>query len=383
MLRGTEGEFKYLSPDQRGLLYEAFLARPGEQAIDLLPEAQAARYLTLPKLASRIGDLARQWTADATTDIEKAQRIEAHLKADYSYDLGTPSGAAPDPLDHFLFESHRGHCEFFSTAMAVMLRNVRVPSRNVTGFVGGTYNRFGNYYSVRQGDAHSWVEAYVRGRGWTRFDPTPPGGAQSLMPTSGVLATLRDMLEAVGKTWDRRVVRYDLQQQMSIFGGVRSRMRVVQTTLSGATLRLPGSRGPLAIGLVVVAAALFGTGLVFVWRRRGKPGPGASKRTETRDDRQIREATALYEALQRAMAEVGIPRGPGTPPSAHAQRLTAIGHPLAQTVGTVTERYVRARFGNEPLQEDERATLQRQIRSMRQALAQEKRLAKITARAVK
>ena len=64
-------------------------------------------------------------------------------------------GGKPQPLDHFLFESKRGHCEFFSTAMAMMLRELGIPSRNVTGFVGGTYNRVSRSYTVRQGDAHS------------------------------------------------------------------------------------------------------------------------------------------------------------------------------------------------------------------------------------
>jgi transglutaminase-like putative cysteine protease len=61
--------------------------------------------------------------------------------------------------------------------MAVMLRTLGVPTRNVTGFVGGTYNRFGKFYAVRQGDAHSWVEVFIDEAGWMTFDPTPPADA--------------------------------------------------------------------------------------------------------------------------------------------------------------------------------------------------------------
>ena len=96
------------------------------------------------------------------------------------YDFSFPkSGGKPNPVEHFLFDSKRGHCEFFSTTMALMLREIGIPSRNVTGFVGGTYNRFGRYYAVREGDAHSWVEAYLDDpiRGWVTFDPTPTAGA--------------------------------------------------------------------------------------------------------------------------------------------------------------------------------------------------------------
>ena len=87
--------------------------------------------------------------------------MSAAERTGYRYDLGSPSGKSKQPLDDFLFESKRGHCEFYSTAMAVMLRAVGVPTRNVTGFIGGSYNRFGKFYAVRQGDAHSWVEVFI------------------------------------------------------------------------------------------------------------------------------------------------------------------------------------------------------------------------------
>ena len=122
----------------------------------------------MPKLSSRVTQLAADWTASATTPLEKARTVENQLRTGFGYDLSSPSGGASDPLDHFLFESRRGHCEYFSTAMAILLRVAGVPTRNVTGFVGGSYNRFGQYYSVREGDAHSWVEAWIDGSGWKR-----------------------------------------------------------------------------------------------------------------------------------------------------------------------------------------------------------------------
>src|SRR5690606_23943302 len=113
--------------------------------------------------------------------------------------LESPSGAASNPLEHFLFESRRGHCEFYSTGMAVMLRTLGVPSRNVTGFIGGTWNRFGRFYAVRQGDAHSWVEVFLPDVGWTRFDPTPASPAAPVAEIHGFAAFLRDVIEAAGE----------------------------------------------------------------------------------------------------------------------------------------------------------------------------------------
>lgn len=366
VLRGSESEYRYLSPDNRGLLYEAFLTAPNERFIQQLSAEERKRYLELPEIKPRIAELASEWTADAEAPMDKAKAIESSLKKKFTYSLSTPSGAAPDPLDHFLFESHRGHCEYFSTAMAVMLREVGVPSRNVTGFVGGTYNRFGDYYSVRQGDAHSWVEAYIDGAGWLRFDPTPSSGAQPLMETSGMLATMRDILEAMGKTWDRRVVRYDLQQQLWLFSGVRSKYFDARRSIGSVAVELGSKPRKSLIGLAVVVAFM-GTGVVafVVWRRRRKQKGGSDKKLKSQMRPEAREATALYEKLQSAMAVAGIPRSPGTPPLRHARRLLGEGHACAPVVDEVTRRYLGARFGDDPISVEDKKHLEELIRSVR------------------
>src|SRR5690606_23657166 len=119
-------------------------APAGSQPLDAAGLPDKARYLSLPPgMTERVAALARRWAGDATQPLEIAARIEEQLRTEYRYDLESPSGSTPNPLEHFLFESKRGHCEFYSTAMAVMLRTLGVPSRNVTGFIGGTSNRFG------------------------------------------------------------------------------------------------------------------------------------------------------------------------------------------------------------------------------------------------
>jgi transglutaminase-like putative cysteine protease len=366
VLRGSEDEYRYLSADQRGISYDVFLAGPGEQFVHPLTEAQRARYLTVPRLPSRVLDLADTWTQGIATDLGKARAIEKHLRTDFEYSLSTTSGESDDPLDDFLFVSRRGHCEYFSTAMALMLRRAGVPSRNVTGFVGGTYNRFGEYYSVRQGDAHSWVEAYIEGQGWQRFDPTPASGAQTLMATTGFLATLRDVLEAMGKTWDRRVVRYDLQQQLWLFGGVRSRLFLARQSVSSVVVELSNSRkGTLLGGAIAVLVLGVGAAGVVAWRRRRERQLTRRERDGKLQPRAIQEATELYQALQVAMAASGVARSPGTPPLKHAERLLAESHPVANDVQLVTRRYLRARFGGEPITLEEKTELHQRIRDVR------------------
>src|SRR5699024_1231471 len=89
----------------------------------------------------------------------------------YTLDLPKTTG---EPVEDFLFNTQRGHCEYFASSAVLMLRSIGVPARMVNGFLGGTWNDVGDYLTVRQGDAHAWVEVFVPKLGWIPFDPTPP-----------------------------------------------------------------------------------------------------------------------------------------------------------------------------------------------------------------
>src|SRR5262249_34514380 len=131
-----------------------------------LSRRDRAQFLQLPPLDSRIDRLAHQMAEGATTEDEKARQIERHLRRDFGYTLELLPSAVADPLAHFLFERKKGHCEYFASAMAVMLRTLGIPSRVITGFQSGVYNPITHLQVVRASDAHSWVEAWINGRGW-------------------------------------------------------------------------------------------------------------------------------------------------------------------------------------------------------------------------
>src|SRR5262249_46479609 len=155
-------------------------------------------YLQLPELDPRVPSLARQAIASAKTPYDKAVALEGYLQAHYSYTLdmtGAPSG---DPLAEFLFVRRAGHCEYFASAMTVMLRSLGIPARYINGFQRGEYNSVGGDFIVRASDAHSWVEAYFPGKGWITFDPTPSGGDAP----HGWFASL-------GKYWDLLALKWD------------------------------------------------------------------------------------------------------------------------------------------------------------------------------
>ncbi len=168
-----------------------------------VPEAVARTYLQLPaQLPERVRTLAVRTAASGATPYAKAQLIERYLKEHYRYSLtevGVPA-AGEDFVDRFLFGPEgAGYCDYFSTAMTVMLRSAGVPARWVKGFAPGTRTGEGDgllTVNVSSKDAHSWVEAYIPGRGWVPFDPTPgftgfgEAGSAELAEAAAALAGL-------------------------------------------------------------------------------------------------------------------------------------------------------------------------------------------------
>jgi hypothetical protein len=356
--RGPEGELRYQAPHDRGVHYEVYLSPERAPAFQHLRPAERRRYVQLPAdLPERIRTLAQSWVKGVGDDYQRAKTIEKNLRSEFRYDLNSPSGQFDQPLDHFLFESKRGHCEYYSTAMAVMLRSLDIPSRNVTGFVGGTWNQFGKFYAVRQGDAHSWVEAYIEGRGWLTFDPTPPAAAVPQSDIEGVLATVRDFFEAISQRWNRHVLGYDLRQQVSLFESLSSRHK---GTLD--RMKKPNTRTLMLVtGLLATAACLY-----WLYRRRRRREDELGQESQ-RKNKDAALATSLYQLLDRVMLAMGIARGSATPPLRHALTLVRAGHPQGREVLALTQRYLLARFGDRPIETEERRDFETRVRKLKDA----------------
>jgi len=180
-IEGASTEGFYFPPDRERPDYRVHSSTQRPTSAEFraatgdIPPDIAARYLQLPALSERTLELARSWMSAGETPYDGALIVQQHLQQDFTYSLDQPSSGADDPVDHFLFDSQEGHCEFFATAMALMVRSQGTPARVVNGFYGGEYNPAGEYMIVRQRHAHSWVEVYFPGLGWQTFDPTPVG----------------------------------------------------------------------------------------------------------------------------------------------------------------------------------------------------------------
>ena len=201
--------------------------KPTQNQIDAL-----APYLQLPPGQERLRQLSARVSAGAQTPYAKAEAIQAHLQSgQYTYTTDLPPMEGDDPIASFLFSSQRGHCEYFATAMALMLRAEGVHTRMVNGFLGGAWNNTGGYMAVRQGDAHAWVEVYIPTYGWVPFDPTPSSGTQP-MQDGGLGGWMRDTYDAARMRWMQWVIEYDLDTQLE---GARQLGRMLSPRGAGSS----------------------------------------------------------------------------------------------------------------------------------------------------
>jgi transglutaminase-like putative cysteine protease len=154
-----------------------------------------SRYTQLPERGSlddpqagfdftRIRAKAFEITAGADTVYQRVDALMRFLESNYNYSLNPPAAVpdTSDAVDYFLFDwdQKRGHCEYFSSALAVLCRSIGIPSRVATGYSTGTYSLLKNRYIVQARNAHAWVEIFWPEIGWVEFDPTPQGWAQGI-----------------------------------------------------------------------------------------------------------------------------------------------------------------------------------------------------------
>jgi len=350
LMTGAGLDLRY-DADGVGLMYTAYVAPDADsQPVSSLIRETAAKYLQLPRGHERIADLAKQIAGDATSPAIAAQRVQRWLNGGtFRYTLEQPNVGNKPPLEAFLFDAKAGHCEYFSSAMAIMLRTLGIPTRNVTGFVGGRFNPYGRYYALRQGDAHSWVEVYIEGQGWMTYDPTPPSRS-AVGPRIGMWSDVNALIDAMRMRWMTTVVGYDLRTQVGLLRQIGRWIAAHQPDTSGIgdgdsdddkdTLKTWLSRAGRTLAVlaaVLIAAAAFWV----VQRRRARSGPVLKAEQAI--------VVRLYRDLERALRKHGQPRDAAVTPLEHARLLAERGAPYSDDVALVTRRYMEARYGDRAL----------------------------------
>jgi len=205
-------------------------------------------YLSVPENVSpKVIELAKELYRSGRSEEERVLKVVDFFRKDFSYSLKieAPEG---DPIEHFLFKSRKGNCEYFASATALLLRLMGIPSRLVGGFRGYIENRYGGYYLVTNSMAHVWVEAYVNGR-WLRIDTTPPYVSPAVNRISK-LDLLRDFLITF---WYRNVVDFSAQKQVSLLRGIWKSLKDVEgsSLLRSAVYVLIPAGAVLLLGFAV------------------------------------------------------------------------------------------------------------------------------------
>ncbi len=327
-------------------------------------------YLQLPRqLDPRIPELARQIAKDAKTPFDKALVMESYLRGRFAYTLNLTGKPGDDPLAHFLFETRAGHCEYFASAMTIMLRTLGIPAREVNGFLPGEYNDLGGDYIVRASDAHSWVEVYFPGNEWQVFDPTPAAPENS----GNFLTRLGKYADWLQITWSEWVIGYDFAHQLVLAQNLqrtskswsetardwfRMKQRASRKWMQSWQFQHGAMGFLLPVFLVTLLVALRFNLFTELIRRvrlflqlRGARSAQSNPQLASR----------LYGELLRILARRGLQRVESQTPFEFA---AAVNSPnLASPVREFTQIYAHARFGGAPCDTTRLRQLLDQIRS--------------------
>ncbi len=306
----------------------------------VLDDVLRMRDLALPPLPERVRTLAMTLTGGLHDPYTKAWAIQRYFHGPtsaFTYDVTPPRApGGVDPIDHFLFESRRGFCTHFATAMVVLARESGIPARLVTGYAAGQLRDDGTLL-VRTSDAHAWPELWIADRGWVTFEPTPnfPIPWQTSGPPPGIAtvpappspSTTPTSLAAVTPTTPTMT------------------SRVVETALPSPTAQtavvVPPSSPPtsgsgptpwpwLALVAVLVVGLLAAVGaLAAVVGRRRAPDP-----------------VRLYGRMTRLAGRLGAAPRRGQTPLEWASVVAALDPESGAAVRHVTALYVQSRYGH-------------------------------------
>ena len=329
--------------------------------------------LQLPRrFDPRIRQLAQEVTARWDNPYDKAANLQLYLQSHYTYTLDLRGDPGPDPLAYFLFQRRAGQCEYFASAMTIMLRSIGIPARYATGFLPGEFNDVGGDYIIRASDAHAWVEVYFPSYGWITFDPTPGGNVTH--PT-GALARMAMYWDWFQFAWNEWIVNYDFGHQLRLGDGTQRATRDLSQRardfyelkeeqairlMIALDRRIEASRLSLPALLAFLLALL-------LWLRGGALIRYAIARWQlgARRGGTLTPSLAAFEyrEMLKLLEGRGWKKSPSQTPREFAATIAS--SEISVAVGQLTELYQSARFGSQPPPADQISTM---LRSLRQLL---------------
>ncbi len=383
------GEFPGLQSDSMGAMFLPFVSSartrysvtsreplllPEEQAAAelLYPHAIQERYLQLPELSGQVADLSRAVIHGAATPYERVIAIHQHLLQGYQYSLDVETASSVHPLEDFLFTRKTGYCEHYATAMVVMLRAIGIPARLVTGFLASEWNEFGGYFTVRQRDAHAWVEVFFPRSGWITFDPTPATGSVAARSRWEALSRFSESLRL---HWDRVFIRYSARDQFAMVQGVREGgdatrdwvrrwISKVGVPVGEAVRTLARTVRGITFGYIqlLIAFAVIGIALaVLLVRDR----IGLWMTTHLPASPRHPAIAQLYQRMLGILERQGVRKSPAATPREFVDEVERRWHAARPLVSDITAYYCRGRFGERRLSPEELTHVTEQITRLR------------------
>ena len=379
------GEFLTLQADSMGGLHLSFppssrirysvtsqspRLNTDEQSASILtyPDSIRSYYLQVPVGSEQVADLAHRVSQQAITPFGKTKAIQQHLMANYRYSLEINTETLSHPLEEFLFKRKTGYCEHYATAMVVMLRTIGIPARLVTGFLATEWNEYGGYFTVRQRDAHAWVEVYFPHSGWITMDPTPT------INTTGASTrweSVRRLGESLRLQWDRLFVRYSGKDQLAVMHGMREggdalRERVIRWgTLLSAPInhvfsRLMHVARTFQPGMLGLATAVIVVGLaLLLLTLRDRISLWATTHLPTSHPQLA--IAQLYTRMVRTVEGQGVSKPPSATASEFVRLVEQDWKEAGPMVANITVFYHQGRFSRTPLTQDELAHVAEQV----------------------
>jgi protein-glutamine gamma-glutamyltransferase len=228
-VRGADMSLVRRTPVDSVVQYEMTSATRYQLDADIDPRARK-RTLELPREVNpRARELALGWRNQFTDDDGVIRAALELFHEKFFYTLNAPELTPRDTVDDFLFETRRGFCEHYASAFTFLMRAAGIPARVVTGYQGGYYNDVGDYWVVRQSDAHAWSEVWLAGRGWVRVDPTAAvspqrvdlgaraaAGASAAWYQADWLQSVRNQFDLVNRLWNNAIVQFNALRQQSL-----------------------------------------------------------------------------------------------------------------------------------------------------------------------
>jgi transglutaminase-like putative cysteine protease len=304
------------------------------QAAELLSTRMRSRDLRLPGNRNpRTLQLARELRSTHADDMEFVKAVLTIFRQQPFFYTLTPPKLSDDSVDEFLFNTKRGFCGHYASAFAALARAAGIPARVVTGYQGGTLNPYGDYWILRQSDAHAWNEVWIEGRGWVRIDPTaaiaPERVERGLADVAGTDESLASAWQLKARWFSGMRLRFDMVKQMW-------RERILDFDQDSQRkllefLKIPEPDGQKLVMVLAAAMALVFAWLTWQVRRELAP-------------RSKDETARAYARLCAKLAAAGIARIPHEGAEAYALRVARLRPDLAGVVTNLCRQYSFLRY---------------------------------------